>query len=319
MSGNRGGEGPDRPGQGSGPRGLALVSVLWVLALLALIAASLTQTTRTEINLTRNLVENATAEALADAGVHRAILGLLLPSEAAYWRGDGTVYAWRFGSGEVRISIQDEGGKIDLNRAAVELVARLFVAVGLDAQESAVLADRIADFRDPDDLRRLNGAEDRDYADNDLSYGAKDALFEAVEELQQVLGMTRALYDRVAPVLTVRSGLRRPRQTSAPPLVRAALAGEIGQGLGPDLTEPSAEPIDLAQLAEVFGDAAPLRRSPVRLVTVHAEGRTQGGAVYAREAVVQLVGSRQHSHLSFSWKQGRRRLFRAKPADDTAE
>ena len=44
-------------------RGLALVTVLWVLMLLALIAASFTRTTRTEIDLTRNLIESAKAEA----------------------------------------------------------------------------------------------------------------------------------------------------------------------------------------------------------------------------------------------------------------
>ncbi len=67
------------PGSACGARGLALVTVLWVLMLLALIAASFTRTTRTEINLTRNLIENAEAEALADAGVYRAVLGLIAP------------------------------------------------------------------------------------------------------------------------------------------------------------------------------------------------------------------------------------------------
>ncbi len=61
----------------AGRRGLALVTVLWVLMLLALIAASFTKTTRLEINLTRNLIENAKAEALADAGVYRAIYAVL--------------------------------------------------------------------------------------------------------------------------------------------------------------------------------------------------------------------------------------------------
>ncbi len=56
-----------------GQRGLALVVVLWVLVLLSLIAASFTKTTRTEVNITRNLIDNAKAEALADAGVYRAI------------------------------------------------------------------------------------------------------------------------------------------------------------------------------------------------------------------------------------------------------
>ena len=50
--------------QGLGPqRGLALLVVLRVLMLLALVAASFMDTTRLEINLTRNLIENV--EALA--------------------------------------------------------------------------------------------------------------------------------------------------------------------------------------------------------------------------------------------------------------
>ncbi len=68
-------------GRPRGQRGLALVTVLWVLMLLALIAASFTRTTRTEINLTRNLIEAAEAEALADAGVYQAIYALLHPSK----------------------------------------------------------------------------------------------------------------------------------------------------------------------------------------------------------------------------------------------
>ncbi len=45
--------------------------------LLALIAASFMRTTRLEINLTRNLIESAKAEALADAEVYRAIYAVL--------------------------------------------------------------------------------------------------------------------------------------------------------------------------------------------------------------------------------------------------
>ena len=58
-------------------RGIALLVVLWVLVLFSLMAASFTSTTRTEINLTRNLIDNA--KALADAGVYRAVYGLLAP------------------------------------------------------------------------------------------------------------------------------------------------------------------------------------------------------------------------------------------------
>ncbi|MCD6016859.1 MAG: hypothetical protein K0R88_2943, partial [Solirubrobacterales bacterium] len=63
-------------------RGIALISVLWITGLLAVIAASFASSTRTEARLARNLVANAKAEAIADGGVHRAVLGLLDPDPA---------------------------------------------------------------------------------------------------------------------------------------------------------------------------------------------------------------------------------------------
>ena len=180
-------------------RGLALVTVLWVLVLLALIAASFTMTARTEINLSRNLIENTKAEALADAGVYRAIQELIEPDINKQWQADARTYQFDFGDGVVWISIQDEGGKIDLNQGADAHLRGLFLLVGLDEQASAALVDAIADFRDEDDLHRLNGAEDPDYAEAGLPYGAKDAPFEHVVELHQVLGMSPELYRKVAP------------------------------------------------------------------------------------------------------------------------
>ena len=50
-------------------RGFALLMVLWTLMLLAFLATVYGSNARTEVLLARNLVTNARAEALADAGV----------------------------------------------------------------------------------------------------------------------------------------------------------------------------------------------------------------------------------------------------------
>ena len=96
----------------------------------------------------------------------------------------------------MRIAIRDEGGKIDLNAAPNELLHGLFLSVacagrdgegvGLDDRQADALVDAIRDFADEDELQRLNGAEDRDYEDAGLPWGAKDAPFRAVEELHRV-------------------------------------------------------------------------------------------------------------------------------------
>jgi len=367
-------------------RGLALVTVLWVLVLLALIAASFTATTRTEINLTRNEVENAQAEALAEAGLARALLGLLagrraidlgddveqLPvdrlglrgalevqpeTQAAdredaqdaqaervepgvgeplgnvlvapevsggVWRADGTAYAWNFGGGALRVAIHGEAGKIDLNAADEVLLRGLFRTAswtgpdgapqGLDEAAAAALTDAIRDFADSDDLTRLNGAEDRDYQAAGLPWGAKDAAFEAVEELQQVLGMTAPLYQAVAPALTVYTGATGVDARLAPRQVLLALSdGGAGDGTGAQGVDDylSARAEAAAGAAPAFpgaGQGAGVQRARARVYTIHAEARTPGGAVFAREAVVRLGGGGQAIRIE-AWRQGARWLF----------
>ena len=332
-------------------RGIALLIVLWGLVLLAVIAVSFASGTRTETMLARNLVDNAKARALADAGVHRAIFELLAPqtkgllspqivklltlsSEPAAvrrrierdlrsklgqtsqagteepfvdgWRTDGTVYVWPFAGGRVWVSIQDEDGKIDLNTAADELVRGLFLSVGLDEDASSALVDAIADFRDGGDLHRLNGAEDRDYADAGRPYGAKDAPFEAVEELQQVLGMTRQIYQRVALALTVHSGRRGIDPRVAP---RAALLAL--RGVGSEEVESFLAAREGGNTENLLGAQGNGAVSRERMFTIRAEA--ESGAVFVREAVVELIGARHELFQSppfriRAWKQGKRAI-----------
>lgn len=322
-----------------GRRGIALVSVLWVLTLLALVAAAFLHTTRGEINLTYNLSENARAEALAEAGVHQAIYGLIDPDPERAWRVDGTPYAWLYGGGEIRAAVQDEGGKIDLNRAEPTLIRALFAALDVAPDEAEALSDAIVDFRDADNLRRPQGAEDLDYRREALDWDAKDAPFEAVEELQQVIGMTPPLYRAVAPAVTVHARSRRPHEATAPDLVVAALGGEVRDLGAVDETQPSETdsegPESDGTLADeeltdealppgaealgptpqaLTGEAAPLR-SRARVFTVHAEAQTDGGAVFAREAVVQLTGGTPPYRV-LDWRQGERLLFPPPAVDE---
>ncbi len=298
---------------GDRPRGLALVMVLWVLVLLSVIAASFTATTRTETRLVANLVDGARAEALAEAGVYRAILALLEPDETQHWRADGTVYTFRFEGGEVLVSIQDEGGKIDLNQAQPELLRGLFISIGLDEHEADALIDAVGDFRDPDQLRRLNGAEDQDYEAAGLAHGAKDAAFEAVDEFRQVLGVDQALYERLAPLFTVYSGKTRINPYTAPRGVLSALPllspSDI-EALLSARTQGAAEgerDIGLPNVLSAEEYFYP-RNSPFS--TIRAEARTAAGATFVREAVIRMQGSigrPRADRLPFAiiaWRQG---------------
>ena len=61
------------------------------------------------------------------------------------------------------VRVQDAAGLIDANRADLNVWRRLAEFVGVPTDQRDVLADRILDFIDEDDFRRLNGAERGDY------------------------------------------------------------------------------------------------------------------------------------------------------------
>jgi general secretion pathway protein K len=289
-------------------RGIALISVLWAVVLLSALAASLLVASRTELRLGRNAAGQAQARALAEAGVNRAILGLLERQPDQRWRGDGTLYHLSLPGGAVRIVIQDEAGRIDLNKAGVGLLRPLLRTAGLDEAEAEALADAIRDWRDPDQLRRLHGAEDDDYRAAGYTYGAADRPFAAVEELQQVIGMSSALYRRIAPAVTVFSGQGNVDATVAPRAVLAAL---------PNMTEAEID----AVMAARAGRTAPAPFRPGGAVfTVYAEARGENGSVYLREAIVRITRDPARPYLIHGWKQGDASFFAAIARDGaTAE
>ena len=290
------------------PRGVALVAVLWVLVLLSVMAAGLLRDTRVETQVARNLIAGAEARALADAGVYRAVVGLMDRDAERRWQGDGRLYRWAFANGEVAISIFDEAGKVDLNLAPDDLVEGLFVALGAEPEHARLLVHAIADFRDEDDIARADGAEDEDYRAAGLAWGAKDAAFTTVAELEQVIGMTRALYELAAPHLTVhagRGGRIDPSKASA--VVLSAIPGITDADIESLLdSRATAAEQDAAQDATtIVGLKSYVARSRGRVATIRVEALGGRGAVFIREAVLRLASRGARPYEILAWRQGR--------------
>ena len=195
-----------------GVRGAALLLVLWLIALLTALIGAFALTAKIEGLQGRVLHRGVIAGEAARAGVEYALVRVADPDPRRQWRPDGRPYRWQFGDVQLDVAMVDENGKIDLNQADATLLSSLFQQVGGLAQaDAARLASAVLDWRDPDLLTQPEGgAEDPDYEAAERHYGAKDAPFESVAELEQVLGMTPALYAKVAPDLTVFSGRTRP-------------------------------------------------------------------------------------------------------------
>lgn len=207
--------------------GAALLLVLWLVALLTALVGAYALTARMEALQGRVGSRGAIAQEVARAGIEYALVRVADRNPETHWQPNGRPYAWTFDGQQVQVRIVDETGKVDLNQADVPLLSRLMQALGEPADASDALAAAIVDWRDADNLTQpVGGAEDSDYAAAEREYGAKDAPFETVAEVEQVLGLTPDLYARLAPFLTLYSGRAQPDATYAP--------GPVLQAMGVD-------------------------------------------------------------------------------------
>lgn len=218
--------------------GAALMLVLWLIALLAALVGAFALTARVEALQGRTLSAGGRAAEIARAGLEYALVRVADSDPVLHWRPDGRPYRWRFDGAELEIRIVDETGKVDLNTADVALLTALLRHSGVEPAQAARLAAAIADWRDTDPLTQPSGgAEDPDYAAAGLAYGAKDAPFETVAEVEQVLGMTPEIYARLEPSLTVFTGAP-PNPAYAQGPVLAALGMEVQAALDQRLVAP---------------------------------------------------------------------------------
>lgn len=183
--------------------GIALVLVLWVIVILTVMAASFSLNMRREIDLVRNAKEKSIASPIAEAGIVYAMLRLMQTDPEKQWRSDGSVYEFLFSGARVRVSIYDESGKFDLNNTPDTLLVSLMENNGLSYEEAIEIVDAILDWKDEDDFKRINGAEQSEYEDAGLNYSPRNHPFQTVQELQLVLGVSGELYRSLKDVVTV--------------------------------------------------------------------------------------------------------------------
>jgi general secretion pathway protein K len=183
-------------------RGFALLIVLWSAALLALLGTQLTSAGRTELQVAANIRTAAKIEVLADGLVYATIFRLMndSPVQRAV---DGLDHGAAVPGGRGVVRVTSLAGKINPNTASEELLAALVRQVGVPAERAASLAAAIADWRTPGQQSRPGGAKAAQYRDAGLPYTPPGAPFQAVDELQLVLGMTPELFVRLAPHMSV--------------------------------------------------------------------------------------------------------------------
>ncbi len=203
-------------------RGIALVLVLWALLLLIIVTGSFSLMARMDRLEANVLLSGTQARMSAAAAINLAVLALRDPEDATRMRADGRVYATELDGVKVEVSAIDERGKLDINATDELTLANLFTGNGLEPEQAEVLAAAVMDWRDEDELERVNGAEEEAYLAAGLEMGPANRSFIMTEELLQVIGMDYEFYRKLEPGITVYSLVGEPDPAFAP--VQALMA-----------------------------------------------------------------------------------------------
>lgn len=290
--------------------GAALLVVLWVVVLLGLLAASFAADTASQARDTRMSVDAAMARARAEGAIWQVVLGLLADREGGVTALDGRPVELDTRSGDdghdtgsVRLAVQALRGRIDINHADATQLAALFAHTVEDASRHDALVDAVLDFRDADDLVRLHGAEADDYRRAGLAHGPADRPFADEAELALVMGVDRALFQRLVPLVTVH-GERSVDGLVAPPEVLRALPGAT-----PGQVEALLAMREHSPPATAFRFA----RSSGQVVEVLASARQPGGVSRGVRAVVRLQPGQREPYTILEWQHHSRDLFADAP------
>jgi general secretion pathway protein K len=288
-------------------RGVAFVVVIWVMVLLAVLLSGFVVVARTEALQARFLFDSAQARYAAEAGVSRATWELRNTDPLTMWVPDGRAYDFEFEGIQVSVEVQDESGKIDINAASLTTLTAMFKAIGIEQVEADRLAAAVVDWRDVDDLVSINGAEDNDYESAGLSYGAADAPFTTIGELQQVLGMTYDRYAKLQNDITIYGGMDRPNPAFASALALQTIA-DIDPLLAQQLLEMRRRfrPSDPAGAGAVMPDGTPLlAQGGTGTYTLRSRATMPNGTWTLVDATIRLggaPGARAYSILR--WREG---------------
>jgi general secretion pathway protein K len=305
-------------------RGVALVMVLWGCMLLTVVATSFAFSIRAETTIAGNYLQRARAEALADAGVSRGIVELLMPNSESRRVADGSIKERTLGAAKFTFAITSENGKIDLNGAADVLIHGLFSQLvetipDLTLDDSRRLAKAVIERRKPS-----RGAQPPQEDEDDPEVPG-DGQFLTVSELTRIPGITPEIVAALAGSLTVYTRQPKIDAVSAPRQVLLAIPGlepeRVDQFLAARATffENKEAPGSRAQSRPPVQQLAPgaryLSRARASVYTVDAEGIAVGGVRARRQAVIQLTGAPKRPYQILAWRDA---LSRPKSRVDAA-
>jgi general secretion pathway protein K len=176
-------------------RGIALMAVLWLIAILAMACIAALRVISFDMDLAASKIHGSRAR-------HVAEMGIAVGSNPAVKRTDPILRQLNGETGEgFEVRMVSEGGRFNINAIILQedkaLLRSIFTNWGLEVEEAQDISDALADWVDADDDVALNGAEKEDYEKGGRVNQPFNRPFYDLSEVRLVRGMS--LIEAVRP------------------------------------------------------------------------------------------------------------------------
>jgi general secretion pathway protein K len=277
-------------------RGVVLVTVLWSIVLLSALAMAASVSFRGFAGVASVGRDRVQGDALLTAGLEMAAGTVASLGDRPLTETEMTV---DLSTGTVRARFSDEGGRIDVGKAPIAVLAALLRFVGASEPEADGVAQRIVEWRRHATQTAETTADPRNDPTKKPDAGQP---FADVREIAQVPGMAPAWVGAMAPLTTV-FGSETVNPLTAPARVIAALPGVNRVQLETFLATRRSSPTDAERLKAALGAGASyLAAKPQRVVSVELTATLMNGYVAAARAVIVLLPQDSQPYRVLVWK-----------------
>lgn len=282
-------------------RGMVLFTVLWAIAFCSTLVMATSTTFRGLAGIVVIDRDRVQADALLSAGLEVAA-GMAGAIGDTPLTERGTTVALSTGSVVVRVS--DEGGRIDIGKAPVDLLASLLRYVGAEDDDAEIVSREVVMQRGsvqrarPNDAAKLQAPPAKPVTSDPP---APLAVFTDVRQLAGVPGMRPEWIEAMAPLVTV-YGSDTVNPLTAPVAVLRALPFFEEARLDTFLDMRSAPVVDPERLAFLLGPAQKyLKVQQRQVVAVDLVASTSAGYTAAARAFIVLLTDDKQPYRVLAW------------------
>jgi type II secretory pathway component PulK len=277
------------------------VTVLWSIALLAALAMAASVSFRSFASMAAIGRDRVQGEALLTAGLE--VAASIINAGGRPLNDVETSVTLSTGTARARIS--DEGGRIDIGKAPVEVLAALLRAVGAPEGLADNVAQAIVAWRNANDAGRTNGT--KQIANNGKgavianNSGPKHP-FADILDLAQVPGVAPGWISAMRPLTTI-YGSETVNPLTAPAGVIAALPGIDRKLVEAFLAARRQTPTDASRISAILGSAQRYLAEKRQLVAaVSLTATLPDGYATAARAVVVVMPQDSQPYRVLVWK-----------------